>query len=632
MKAARRIRLRARFLLACGLLVLTTVVASAWTLAVLARLSATARSLVQKISAASAALETASSAVEREDDALLSVLSSDDHNRAPLIAARQSADVASARLRRVLEESGELELAKEMTERVAAYRTAVDRLLAGPLDPDVLDRHQLSVNPALRLAVAAVSRIRERFFEHSMQALSRSSEEVARTRGALVSIALAALIVALGVALRLARAVIGPLRQLMEGANAIREGNFEARIASQPGDEIGEVADAFNHMAERLTEFRRVNLEEILRAKGALEATMMALPDAVVLLGADERLITVNQAAAALFHELDAAAPQAAEDLIRAGLAPAALRDVLAGRTGPSVAVDLTAALRCVVRGEDRRLLPRIVRTAREPDGRCGAVLVLSDVTELARLDELRAEHIAVASHELRTPVTTLHMTLLMLKEASEALPPRTRELVSTALVGAEQLGETVDELLDLARIESGRLRLNYELLDLVALAAEAVRRAQQRADDAHVNLTLHADAPLPSARGDRTRLRVVLDNLINNALKYTPVGGAISVAVDVVAGTEAAPSTLQLSVTDTGPGIGPDFRARVFEKFFRVEHHRPGGEGGTRGAGIGLYLCKEIIELHGGRIWCEPGPKGRGTRMLIRIQAEGGRTLAATP
>jgi NtrC-family two-component system sensor histidine kinase KinB len=238
----------------------------------------------------------------------------------------------------------------------------VDRLLIGPLEPDPLDQHQRSVNPVLRQAVAAVSRIRERYFEHSMGALTRSSEEVARTRRLLVLIALGALSVAVAVALRLARAVIGPLRLLTQGANAIREGNFEARIAYAPGDEIGEVAAAFNHMAERLAEFRRVNLEEILRAKGALEATLTALPDAVVLLGPDERIVSMNQAAKALLQELGAGQAERAEDRIRAGVAPTGLRDVLAARTDPSGGVNLTAALRCLVRGEVRCLLPRIAR------------------------------------------------------------------------------------------------------------------------------------------------------------------------------------------------------------------------------------------------------------------------------
>jgi len=621
MSAARRMGLRARFLLACGLLVMTTVVSSAWTLAVLARLTASARALVHQSDEASAALEDAASSLEREDDALLLVLSSDDHSQASLPAARQRVDNALNTLARILAQSGEAQLGQEAVMRVAAYREAVRRLLAEPLGPDPLDQYHRIVNPPLRLAIAAVARIRDRFFDDLTQGLTRSRDAVVRTRGVVFVIAATSLVVAVGVALRLAREVIGPLRQLAQGANAIREGNFDARILRAPGDEIAEVADAFNLMAERLVEFRRVNLEEILRVKATLEATLSALPDAIVLLDADGHILSANPAGEALLPTLDGLRPRQAGDLVKLGLGPDVLQEVIAGRAAPSAEVNLASALRFEVQGEVRRLLARIARTGREPDGRCGVVLILSDVTELARLDELRAEHIAVASHELRTPVTTLRMTLLLLSEVSGGLPQRIRDLVSTALVGVEQLSERVDEMLDLARIEAGRLELLREPLDVTALAAEAIKRAQQRAEDADVKLLLHLKSGVPQVRGDRARLRIVLDNLLSNALKYTPMGGAVSVQVSQAEGMGRLEArAVRLEVSDNGPGIPADLRVRVFEKFFRVESHRQSARRGTYGAGIGLFLCKQIVELHAGRIYCESGPDEQGTRMVIEL------------
>lgn len=618
--------LRARFLIACGLLVMTTVAASAWTLGMLAGLTASAHALVKTGDEASNALDDAASALEREDDALLLVLSSDDHSQADLPAARLRVDLAMQSLARILARSGDPPLAEEAVVRIAAYREAVTRLLAEPLGDDPLDQYQIIVNPPLRLATLAVSRIRDRFFSDMMHGLSRSRDAVARTRGVAFIISALAILVAVGVALRLSREVIGPLRQFIQSANAIREGNFAARIVRPPGDELAEVADAFNHMAERLAEFHRLNLEEILRVKGTLEATLTALPDAVILFGPDGRILSTNPAATALLAQLEVVEPEQAAELIQLGLANEEIKDVLAGRDMPSSAVTLSGALRCEVRGEIHRLLPRIARTASEADGRCGAVLVLSDVTELARLDELRAEHIAVASHELRTPVTTLRMTLMLLEEASAELSPRVRDLVRTALGGVEQLSETVDELLDLARIEAGRLTLMQEPLDLTALVREVAERAITRAEDASVQLLLQTDTNLPTIRGDRARLRIVVDNLINNALKYTPVGGTVAVRVVALSGPadqqwpEQGP--VHIEVVDTGPGIPVEFRTRVFEKFFRVELHSPEGAHRIRGVGIGLYLCKQIVELHAGRIVCEAGDAGTGTRMRIELPA----------
>jgi NtrC-family two-component system sensor histidine kinase KinB len=286
--------------------------------------------------------------------------------------------------------------------------------------------------------------------------------------------------------------------------------------------------------------------------------------------------------------------------------------------------VDLAAALRVEANGRTRRLLPRlIVSTGATTEEHGGLIVVLSDVTELARLDEMRAEYVAVASHELRTPVTTLRMSLLMLSEGAARLEPRTRDLVSAAIGGVDQLGNVVDELLDMTRIEAGKLRLNPEPVELRSFAKEAVARWQARSQENGVRLTLRAtDVSSATLSGDRARLKLVLDNILNNALKYTPRGGAIELALTGQQ-TDSGSKGLQLTVSDDGPGIPAEFRTRVFEKFFRVEHYRHGSDTGARGSGIGLYLCKQIVELHKGEIRCESGSPGRGTRIIVTLPLE---------
>jgi NtrC-family two-component system sensor histidine kinase KinB len=250
-----------------------------------------------------------------------------------------------------------------------------------------------------------------------------------------------------------------------------------------------------------------------------------------------------------------------------------------------------------------------------------GLIVVLSDVTDLARVDEMRSDLVAAASHELRTPVTTLRMSLIMLREGAGDLAPRMRDLIDTALVGVEQLLETVDELLDMTRIEAGRLRLSPEPLYLRDIAREVVERSRARAEELGLRVQLHALEGERAVLGDRARLRIVVDNLVNNALKYTPRGGAIDITVTSQADAASTRGeVVELTVTDTGRGVPEEFRSRVFEKFFRVEHYRPGCEDEPRGAGVGLYLCKEIVELHGGTIRCEAAPGRRGTRIVIAL------------
>ncbi len=186
-----------------------------------------------------------------------------------------------------------------------------------------------------------------------------------------------------------------------------------------------------------------------------------------------------------------------------------------------------------------------------------GAVLLLYDVTDIVRLDEMRSELVAVASHELQTPLTTLRMTLLMLQEGSDVLPARQRELVATSLIGVEQLTEIVHEFLDLTRIEAGELRLNLEPVAVSAVIAEALRRVEGQAKVQSISLSGNVAADLPPISADPLRLRAVFDNILSNALKYTPAGGSVrSRAVREAPGTRDGRGTISISITDTGPGI----------------------------------------------------------------------------
>jgi signal transduction histidine kinase len=185
----------------------------------------------------------------------------------------------------------------------------------------------------------------------------------------------------------------------------------------------------------------------------------------------------------------------------------------------------------------------------------------------------------------------------------------------------AEELAATIDELLDLTRIEAGQLRLQRESIDLDALMEQAARSPRPRFEDAAIRLRIVHEAPPALVRGGAARLRIIFVNLLDNALKYTPAGGEVEVRLSVAADADKDGLTrLRIETSDTGPGVPTAFRERIFEKFFRVEHHR-GEEGqGMRGAGIGLYLCRQIIEAHGGSIRREAGTVGRGTRFLIEL------------
>ena len=207
----------------------------------------------------------------------------------------------------------------------------------------------------------------------------------------------------------------------------------------------------------------------------------------------------MNRAAVKALESAGIRGPRTLEDLRLDGLQLDAVRRAIVAESDVAQPADLARTIRVEQDGAVRRLLPRVVPVSALNPQQAGAILLLYDVTDLVRLDEMRSELIAVASHELQTPLTTLRMTLLMLQEASQQLPKRERELVATSLIGVEQLSETVHEFLDLTRIEAGELRLNFEPVRISLVIAEAIRRVDGQAKGAGYCAQLHSRTRSPT-------------------------------------------------------------------------------------------------------------------------------------
>ena len=293
---------------------------------------------------------------------------------------------------------------------------------------------------------------------------------------------------------------------------------------------------------------------------------------------------------------------------------------------------DLTESVEAVRRGDFRRKVPL---RAQDELGRLAAGFnrMVEALAEHQR--SMRVELVAVASHELRTPITTMRVTLSLLSEAASQFSDRQREMLETAVLGCEQLAATVDTFLDLTRIETGELTLVLDQVNMAKLAGDVVHVFAPRCEDAGIALKCSVDPQTAGIRGDPVRLKVVLSNLLSNSLKYTPSGGEIAIEVGStswngpsrpssprgIPAQTASNGAVRITVTDTGSGIPAEYRELVFEKFFRVEHYQPPREEqGARGAGIGLYLSRRVIEAHGGAISCEAPKSGRGTKMSILL------------
>jgi len=259
---------------------------------------------------------------------------------------------------------------------------------------------------------------------------------------------------------------------------------------------------------------------------------------------------------------------------------------------------------------DGRRLL---IRARRSSSG--GAWLILEDVSELRRLQQIRTEFIDNLSHELRTPLTTVSLLAETLtrdaEAAGDAIPAKMRDRIGKIEVETGHLVQMVSELLDLSRIESGGTIQAVDRLDLGQLAAESTERLRLFADRQGVTLQVDAAPNLPPVLGDAARLGQVYVNLLHNAVKFSPDGGDVDVTVRVEDGRVVS------AVADHGVGIPRAAQARIFERFYKVDRARVRGEAG--GTGLGLAIARHIIEQHGGAIWVE-SVEGQGSTFRFAL------------
>jgi NtrC-family two-component system sensor histidine kinase KinB len=636
--------LQTRFILAGCLLVLTTVISALWSALTFAQLSATVSAAVRQGQRKIDLSARLAGSLEREDDALLLVLGGNGARaRRNLAAERRRSDDYYEELRAEVGEGDSAEAAavRALRGEIQRYRAAGSELVALRGPKDGLERYHRQVNPLLRQAVGTCATIREENFKAMQQAGVRARDVAGQATWVVAGVLVCAVVLATVVSVWLARSVIVPVRELTASVEAVRQGDFERRVTPAGSDELGQLANGFNRMAETLGEYRRSSLGELLSAKITLEETLNALPDAVLVIAPDGTLAASNPPALKLLAALGAAKATTLAEVPLPAEHSAAVRAALSGRPSMPTRTDFRAAIPAEVDGRPRRFLLAALPIPEFAPRQFGAVLVLEDVTDFARLDELRSELIGVASHELKNPLTTLRLSLQMLQEGVREMSVPQREMVETALLGCVELGATIDELLDVTRIEAGQLRLNRAPMDLRAAIDVAVAGLRSRFESAGVGVQVVEEGRPPSGggsagspqgastlgparlQGDAARLGLVLTNLLANALKYSPPGGSMQVRLSDRKDGNGKP-TWQVAVTDQGPGIPAEFRERVFEKFFRVEHHLGEQSGRPHGTGLGLYLCREIIEAHGGTIWTEPGDAGRGTRVTFTLPRNG--------
>lgn len=383
--------------------------------------------------------------------------------------------------------------------------------------------------------------------------------------------------------LLLSNNLAAPIDSLVRVARRVEKGDLQARVEGVQGPDLGELATVFNSALGSLSSAVATSQRESRHYATILEQ----MSDAVVIINQQGRVEFTNPTFARLF-----------------GLGGT----IVAGRTSEELALNyelsallLRAVEQNTVQRDEVRLLypePRILATAVTPltDERhevVGAIGLLRDVTDLHRLDEMRREFVANASHELRTPAAAVKALAEALQMGALADPDVGPRFVQQIVDAADRQTTLLDDMLTLTRVERGRELLNIASLNAAEAVEEAVRQITPAAEARGVKLVIDVP-PGDSVVADPGGLHTVLLNLLDNATKYTPRGGSITVAGSALA------QGYEIRVTDTGLGIPESDQARVFERFYRVDKARDRATGGT---GLGLAIVKHLVEAHGGRV-----------------------------
>lgn len=387
------------------------------------------------------------------------------------------------------------------------------------------------------------------------------------------------------------------VRSLTSVARTMAAGDLSARARISSRDDFGDLGRALNRLARNLSR----SLGEMREERDRLDAILSGMQEGLLLLDASGRIVVLNPA----LREMLLLGPDAVGKTLLEVIRHANLKQLLdEARNAPE---SLTREIE-IGSIKPRRLL---VRVAELPEALGQTFAVFVDVTEMRRLESMRRDFVANVSHELRTPVTAIRSAAETLQAGVPQDPLILEQFIGIIERNAARLQDLVEDVLDLSRIESRELKLHFEELELRALYGQVLGLFRERAD--RKGLHLVNQTPLEMARvfADRRALEHVLTNLVDNAVKYCGSGATINLSAVELA------ESVELVISDTGPGIEGRHLSRIFERFYRVDAGRSRELGGT---GLGLSIVKHLVEAMGGVVQVQSTP-GAGTTFSVHLK-----------
>ncbi|MCL3853987.1 MULTISPECIES: ATP-binding protein [Parabacteroides] len=408
--------------------------------------------------------------------------------------------------------------------------------------------------------------------------------------------------------IRLPRSINTPIRKLTDGIMEIANHNYEKRLDLGDYQEFSDVANSFNRMAERLTEYRKSTLADIIQAKKYIEAIVNSITEPIIGLDGNRSILFANDEALTILN---------------------LKRDVVIGKSAAELALKndlLRRLVRELIQPDEKKEPLKIYADNKESyfqakyipirvtdeNGKenqyVGDVILLKNITEFKELDSAKTTFISTISHELKTPISAIMMSLKLLEDKRVGeMNDEQRALSQSIKDSSDRLLDITGELLKMTQVETGKLQLNPKITKPIELIDYAIKANRVQAERFGCHVEVEYPEKISKLFVDSEKIAWVLTNLLSNAIHYTPENGRI------IIGARQMDKTVEIFVKDFGKGIDPRYHQSIFDRYFRV----PGTK--VQGSGLGLAISKDFVEAHGGTIHVE-SEIGKGSTFVIRF------------
>lgn len=432
-----------------------------------------------------------------------------------------------------------------------------------------------------------------------------------------------------------AQRIAKPILEVAHAADSIGQGEFDSEIVIDSDDEVGVLAEKFNEMRRNL----KTAVDQLRQEERKLTAIVENLGEGLIVVESAGRVLYVNPVAERLlnlgrtagyqnFVAVDTETGTISWTKQSMGAEPAItdiqtvnLKVLSSSRRAMEQHQAMIAELS--VNGDQSNAEMRVLRIiasqfSDESNKGAGTVYVFDDITHEYEVEQMKSEFVSLVSHELRTPLTSIiGFISLILDGKTGKINQKQYESLSRAHRQSERLAALINDLLDISRIEAGRIEMKRERVHIDQVAKRRIEELRPQADEKAITLLLDTNLNLPLLIADADRIGQVFINLIGNAIKFTPNGGKVTVRISESSHNGSVSNGFHVEIIDTGPGIPPDEREKIFDKFQQLASTRTQQQGGT---GLGLSIASGIVEAHGGKLWVDAGDNEQGCNFQFFI------------